>query len=129
MLNKKKSNGYIFFILIPIFMLIASFIYDNAVKVGIEKKYHNDSENIIKEVLTNSYPNKEEIVKNFYEDKNLEIEQLNVTYKNDILYVYNVHAYYAFFGRIFGINKYRTEVNLKGYIKNNEIIIEDVKEG
>ena len=127
--NKKKSNGYIFFILIPIFMLIASFIYDNAIKVGIEKKYYSDSENIIKEVLTNSYPNKEEIVKNLYEDKNLEIEQLNVTYKNNIIYVYNVHSYSAFFGRIFGINKYRTEVNLKGYIKNNEIIIEDVKEG
>ena len=124
----KTTNGKIFIIIIPIFMIIAAFIYDNIIKIAAEKKYYNDSVAIIKDVLTNSYPNKEDIVKERFEEKNLEIEQLNVKYENNILYTYNVHSYHAFFGRIFGIKKYRTEINLKAYVKDNEVIIEEVKE-
>ena len=128
--NKPKSNnGVIFFILIPLFIIIAAFIYDNIIKIVSDKNYIRTTESIIKDVLTNSYSNKEEMVKKLYEDKKLETEQLNVTYKDDVLYVYNVHSYPAFFGLIFGVKSYRSEVSLKAYKVNNEIIIEEVKEG
>lgn len=128
--NKPKSNnGVIFFILIPLFIIIAAFIYDNIIKIVSDKNYIRTTESIIKDVLTNSYSNKEEMVKKLYEDKKLETEQLNVTYKDDVLYVYNVHSYPAFFGHVFGVKSYRSEVSLKAYKVNNEIIIEEVKEG
>ena len=83
----------------------------------------------MKDVLTNSYTNKEEMVKKLYEDKKLETEQLNVNYQDGVLYVYNVHSYPAFFGLVFGVKSYRSEVSLKAYKVNNEIKIEEVKEG
>ena len=129
MQNKKKTNGTMFFILIPIFVIIASFVYDNVLMVVAKKNYRLATDTIIKDVLTNSYYDKADMVKKFYEDKNLEIEQLDVVYEDDILYIYNVHNFPAFFGRIFGVNSYRTEVNLKAYKNtNNEIIIEEVNE-
>lgn len=127
--NKPKGNGAIFFILIPLFIIIAAFIYDNVVRVVSDKNYIKTTESIMKDVLTNSYNNKEEMVKKLYEDKKLETEQLNVTYQDEILYVYNVHSYPAFFGLVFGVKSYRSEVSLKAYKVNDEIKIEEVKEG
>ena len=127
--NPKTNNGAIFFILIPLFIIIAAFIYDNVVKIVSDKNYIKTTETIMKDVLTNSYTNKEEMVKKLYEDKKLETEQLNVNYQDGVLYVYNVHSYTAFFGLVFGVKSYRIEVSLKAYKVNNEIKIEEVKEG
>ncbi len=127
-MQTKKSGGKIFFILIPIFIVIASFLYDNIIMVTSRKKYRLDTELIIKDVLTNSYYEKEEMVKQFYEDKNLETEQLNVKYEDDVLYIYNIHTFPAFFGKVFGVNSYRAEVDVKAYKDGDKIIIEDMKE-
>ena len=127
--NPKTNNGAIFFILIPLFIIIAAFIYDNVVRIVSDKNYIKTTETIMKDVLTNSYTNKEEMVKKLYEDKKLETEQLNVNYQDGVLYVYNVHSYPAFFGLVFGVKSYRSEVSLKAYKVNNEIKIEEVKEG
>ncbi len=127
-MSRKTKGTWIFFILIPIFLIIAAFIYDSVIKSATEKNYRKTTENIIKDVLSNSYNDKAEWVKKLYEEKNLETKQLNVTYQNDILYVYNVHTFPAFFGLVFGIKSYRTEVNLKAYKVDNEIKIEEVKE-
>lgn len=129
MQNNKKSGGTIFFILIPLFIIIAAFIYDNVIMVVAKKNYRLATESIIKDVLTNSYNNKTEMVEKFYQDKNLETDQLNVKYEDNVLYIYNVHTFPAFFGKVLGVNSYRTEVNLSGYKdNNNEIKIEEVKE-
>ena len=128
-MQKTNSKAKIFIVLIPLFIIIAAFIYDNVLMSVQQKKYRIDTENIIKDVLTNSYSEKEDIVKRLYEEKKLEVEQLNVRYENDILYIYNVHTYPAFFGYVFGIKSYRTEVNLKAYKdEENNIKIEEIKE-
>ena len=59
--NPKTNNGAIFFILIPLFIIIAAFIYDNVVRIVSDKNYIKTTETIMKDVLTNSYTNKEEM--------------------------------------------------------------------
>ncbi len=128
--KKRKSGSGVFFILIPLFIVIAAFIYDNVLMVIAKKNYRLATESIIKDVLSNSYNNKTEMVEKFYQDKKLETEQLNTTYEDNVLYIYNVHTFPSFFGRVLGVKSYRTEVDLKCYKnENNEIIIEEVEEG
>ena len=126
-MENKKSGGKIFIIIIPLVMIVASIIYDNAIMAGTAKKYRMDSENIIKEVLTNSYADSEKanMVGRLYEDKDYETTQLAASYTDETLYVYNVHIYPSFLSRLFGIKSYRTEVDLKAYYKDGKLIIED----
>ncbi len=128
-MQTKKNNSKVFYILIPLLFIIAAFFYDNILIIGQKKYYQKETEAIIKDVLTNSYNNKEEMVKKLYEEKNLETIQLNTRYENNILYVYNNHTFSAFFGYVFGIKSYRTEVNFKAYVDDkNEVKIEEIKE-
>ena len=126
MRNNKGQSGLVFIILIPIFFIIVAFLYDNILIITTNKAYREISESIITDVLTNSYYDKAEQVKNLYEKNKMEIEQLNAQYDGEYLTVYNVHTYPSFFGVAIGVKSYRTEVNLIAY-KNSEdkIIIED----
>lgn len=129
-MQNNKSNGKAFLILIPLAMIIISFLYENVIIIGTEKKYHLDSENIIKEVLSNSYDDSEKAIniERLYNEKGYETEQLTVRYENNNMYVYNVHVYPSFFSRLFGVKYHRTEVDLKAYSDNKEIIIQDNEE-
>lgn len=122
-----KGKGSVFYILIPIFIVIVAFIYDNVLIVVNNKSYRSVSESIIKESLTYSYKDINSLVKDGYEKKKLETDQLYVSYDEGVLYVYNSHNYPSFFGRVFGMNSYRVEVNLKAYKNGEDIIIEDYK--
>ena len=122
----KKSNSYIFIILIPLFFIIVAFLYDNILMISSNKAYMETSKSIIEDVLINSYYDKETEVKKLYEDKKLETNQLNVIYDGEKITVYNVHTYPSFFGVVLGINSYRTEVDLTGYKDaSGDIIIEE----
>ena len=120
----KKSNGIVFILLIPIIFIILAFAYDNIMIIIENKGYEEITNSIIKEALTNSYSDKEARVKQAFEEKKLETEQLSVSYEDNVLYVYNVHLYPSFFGKAVGVKSYRTEVDLKGYQKEDKIIIE-----
>jgi len=124
-MNNKGQSGIVFIISIPIIFIILAFLYDNALMIIENKRYKEVTETIIKDVLTNSYYNKEEEVINLYEKNHLEVEQLNTSYDGEILTVYNVHSYNSFFGVILGIKTYRAEVDVRAYKDTDKIIIED----
>jgi hypothetical protein len=126
--NKKGQSSIVFIILIPIIFIILAFIYDNALIIIENNRYKAMTNSIIKDVLTNSYYDKAEEVKNLYEENNYETDQLDARYEDDILYVYNVHSYNSFFGYILGIKSYRTEISVYGYKENDDIIIEEYNE-
>ena len=125
----KKSNGIVFIILIPILFIIFAFVYDNVYILTNNKIYETKSKLIMEDVLTNSYNDKVMEVSMKYQQNKYETSQLDVTYENNELKVYNVHSYKSFFGNILGIKTYRSEVNLIGYYDNDgSLIIKQVSE-
>ena len=128
-MKTRKSGAKIFWFVIPVVMIIISFLYDNAIMAGTAKKYHMDSEAIIEEVMGNSFEESAmpEMIEKYYLDKGYEIDQLNARLEDGVLYVYNVHSYPSFFAQLFGVKSYRTEVNLKATVKNGKVKVEDIK--
>ena len=95
-----KSNSKIFIIIIPIIILIASFLYDNVIMIVGRNNYRMVTENIIKDVLTNSYADKVGMVIKSYEEKGLETEQLDVRYEDNILFLCNKIGSFSIFPSI-----------------------------
>ncbi len=127
-MNSKGQSSSIFIIIIPIIIVALAFIYDNAMMVVTTNRYKSVTKDIIKEVLVNSYDDKETIVKDLFEKNKYETEQLSVEYDGTNLKVYNIHSYPSIFGIVFGVKKYRAEVYLSGHLENNEVVIEEVEE-
>ncbi len=127
-MDKKGQSGTTFIIVLPIIVLVMAFLYDNALMMFSNNKYREVSKSIIKDVLTNSYTDKEKTVKSLYEKNHYETEQLNVEYNGNILSIYNVHYYPSFFGNILGVRTYRVEVSYKATKDADIILIEENKE-
>lgn len=128
-MNNKGQSGAIFIIVIPLVLLILAVIYDNVMQVVAQNRYKDVTNTIIKDVLENSYADKEQIVKDLYEKNKYETTQLDVKWENDVLTIYNVHVFPSFFGYVVGVKTYRTEVYVTAHKDNDKIIIEEVKEG
>ena len=127
MSNKGQSSA-IFIIIIPIIILALAFLYDNAMMIVTTNRLKLVTKDIIKEVLVNSYADKESIVKDLFEENKYETEQLSVEYDGTTIKVYNIHSYPSIFGNLFGIKKYRAEVYMAGHLENDEVIIEEIEE-
>lgn len=123
--NSKGQSGAIFIILIPIVFIILAFVYDSAMSVIENKKFKQTTDNILTDVLTNSYSDYEETIKELFEQNGYEIEQLSYDYDGEKITVYNSHTYTSFFGQIIGIKSYRTQVYESAYIENNKVVIEE----
>ena len=127
-MNNKGQSSAIFIIVIPLIILGLAIIYDNAMRVVTQNRYNDITNMIAKEVLENSYADKEQTVKDLYEKNKYETDQLDVKYDDEILTIYNVHVFPSFFGNIVGVKTYRTEVNIMAHKEEEKIIIEDYKE-
>jgi hypothetical protein len=124
--NKKGQSTTIFIILIPLFFLALAFIFDNIMIVVENNRFNSVTKSIIEDVLSNSYNDKTGEVKTLYEKNKYETDLLDTKYENDVLTIYNSHSYSSFFGKIIGVKSYRCEVNYKGYLKGNKVVVEKI---
>ena len=126
-MKTKNKGSAAFIIIIPILIVLLAFLYDNILMITNNKAYKEITNSIVKEAVSNNYTDMEGFIKQEYNDKKLETDQLRVTYDNGVLTVYNVHTYPAFFGIVFGVKTYRAEVNVEAYLnENNEVQIKEV---
>ena len=119
--RKEKS----FFILIPIFMLIFSFLFDTVLILVEQNRVKITTNNIVTECFTLNVPDYYEKVKTMYEKQKINTELLEVSFDNDVLLIYNSHSYPSFFGKLLGMNSYRVETMVKGYLNGEEVVIEE----
>ena len=126
-MNKKGQSTAIFIILIPLLLLALAFIVDNALIIVENNRFASVTKTIMKDVLTNSYSDKESEVGVLYQKNKYETDLLTTSYDGEYLTIYNSHTFSSFFGKLVGHSSYRTEVNYKAHIdENNEVIIEKV---
>lgn len=126
-MNNKGQSTIIFIIIIPLLLLVLAFIFDNAMIIVENNRFNSVTKTIIKDVLTNSYSDKEEKVKELYEKNKYETDLLETGYDGSNLTVYNSHSYSSFFGKLIGQNSYRTEVNYTSHKDGDNIVIEKIK--
>ncbi|HHX33248.1 MAG TPA: hypothetical protein GX713_03380 [Mollicutes bacterium] len=125
-MNAHKRNTGIFFIVIPLTILISAFLFDEGIKIVQHKRLEHVTKTIIKDSFTYNVNDYYEKAKREYKNKKIDYDQLRVEYDYDTLYIYNVHTYVSFFGRIFNIKAYRTDVSIKGTLVGDEVVFEKV---
>jgi hypothetical protein len=122
-MNNKGQSGVVFIILIPVFLLILAFVFDNLMVIEENTRFKATTKTIITEMLTNSYSDYPKEIKKMYEKNKYETDSLEVKYDDGKLTVFNIHEYDSFFGRILGYKKYQSEVNFTGYVENGKVKI------
>lgn len=125
MKNNKGQSGSIFIILVPIIFIVLAFIYDSAMTVIENKKFKQTTDDILTDVLSNSYSDYEGTIKELYEKNGYEIDQLSYDYDGETITIYNSHTYTSFFGQIIGIKSYRTQVYESAHKEKDKVIIEE----
>lgn len=124
---KTKNNQMIFFIIIPLFLLFISFIFDYGIIFFQETRLELATKSIMKDAFKYNVNDYYETVKEGYEKKKLDTTYLKVEYNEEknILFVHNSISSPSLFGKLFGIKDYRSDINLTGYEKNDKIIFEE----
>lgn len=125
-MHKYKINQWIFVVLIPLFMLFIAFIFDFALMFTQDIRVDLTTKKIMKDSLT--YPKSDYYtnIKESFKKQKIETELLVVDYDEGYLTVYNSHSYTSFFGRLIGVNNYRSDVHLTGHKEGKKIILEEV---
>lgn len=117
MKNNGKSN-IIFLILIPIILIATLIIIDTLISYGANKKFKNDTETIIKDVLTNDELNYDEYydeIKRLYEKKNYDIDQLVVESNDYNFYLENEYNYFNLFSSLKNTKNKKEYVTILGF--------------
>lgn len=117
MKNNGKSN-IIFLILIPIILIATIIIIDTLISYGVNKKFKNDTETIIKDVLTNDELNYDEYydeIKRLYEKKNYDIDQLVVESNDYNFYLENEYNYFNLFSSLKNTKNKKEYVTILGF--------------
>ena len=127
-MHKYKVNQLIFFILIPIFMFFVAFIFDFALMFIQDIRVEQTTKTIIKDSLTYTVSDYYENVKETYEKHKITTELLEVEYNDETLTVYNSFSYTSFFGKLIGINHYRSDVHLSGHKEGDKIVFKEVQD-
>lgn len=117
MKNNGKSN-IIFLILIPFILIATLIIIDTLISYGVNKKFKNDTETIIKDVLTNDELNYDEYydeVKRLYEKKNYDIDQLVVESNDYNFYLENEYKYFNLISSLKNTKNKKEYVTILGF--------------
>lgn len=117
MKNNGKSN-IIFLILIPFILIATLIIIDTLISYGVNKKFKNDTETIIKDVLTNDELNYDEYydeIKRLYEKKNYDIDQLVVESNDYNFYLENEYNYFNLFSSLKNTKNKKEYVTILGF--------------
>lgn len=125
---KHKSNQTAFLILIPLFIISISFIFDFVMIYIQDTRLAYTTKSIMKDALTYNTPDYYEAVKEQFQTKKMDTTNLEVHYdeNTDQLTVYNSIIYTSFFGKVIGKKNYRSEINLIGYQENDQYIFKEV---
>lgn len=116
-----KNNGkssIIFLILIPLILIVTLIIIDTIISYGVNKKFKNDTETIIKDVLTNDELNYDEYyneIKRLYEKKNYDTERLVVESDDYNFYLENEYNYFNLFSSLKNTKNKKEYVTILGF--------------
>jgi len=115
-----KRTEWLFFILVPVCMLVVSFFYDIGLNIFQEKRVENVTKAVVTEALTTNVVDYHDRVRMLYEKNKVTVDHLEVKYEEGILTIYNIHVYPSFFFRLFGVDHYRVETSIKAYLVGDE---------
>lgn len=121
-MNKKGQSLALFLILIPVVVLILTFIFDKGLYVYYQNKYESISKTIIKEGFKD-----DELIKKLYLKNNYKVDNLKIERKSDKLYIINNEDVKTVFGSVLNIDKYKISINYIAFALNDDIIINDNK--
>lgn len=125
-MKKHQSNAWIFIIIIPLCILFLAFIFDYSMQFIESNRLKITTKEIIEDSLTINVDDYYEKVKSDYEKKKINTKLLQVEYNDGTLFIYNSHNFTSFFGRLFNINSYRTEISIEGHLEGDEVIFKEV---
>lgn len=127
-MEKKKSNLGMFLIIIPLLGVFLAFWFDNSLIFIENRRLGVVTKEIIEDCFTINVNDYYKKVKEDYEKEKITTDHLSVTFENDSLHIYNSHSYPSFFGQVFGVKSYRSEINLRGSMSNGTMSYEEVKD-
>ena len=121
-----KGKDKIFFILIPVFVLVFSFIFDIILIQVQEARVKRATREIMTELHETNVVDYTERATQLFEDRRIETEKLYARESGGRVYIFNTHNYQAFFGRILGIKTYGIDVSVVGYYHNDRLVIMEI---
>lgn len=124
-MNKRGQTLILFVIMVPIFILLLSFVVDT----GMILKEHTKLNNTIKTVLKTTYEIRldsdyQEKVTNLMQKNNLPTENLQIDIMDNSVKIQNEYAKESIFGKIIGIKEYKIKSVLKIKNENGILVIE-----
>ncbi len=121
----------IFFILIPIGMLILFFIIDFGLRVYNEMAFKNVAKDVLRElVLGEDMSNLKVKAINSFQRRGYEADEVSVSVNGNQITLINYHRYFSMMGELKGGNKSVAVARYRGYLdENRDLVIEEIKEG
>ena len=127
-MKKHQINQRFFLILIPLVMFFVSFVFDFLMIFIQDFRLEHTTKTLIKNSLTYNTNDYHKYFKENYEKRKISTDYLIVNYDNDKLTVYNTHSYTSFFGKLLGINSYRSTIHLEGYKSGTKFTFTEVRD-
>ena len=124
--QKQTRNENVFFIIIPVFILVLAVVFDFVMIRVQNARVVRATEYIVENVLTTNVTDLHERVEGLFEDRSIDTEQLEVHLRGDAVYIFNVHLYPPFFGRLLFIPSYRTEVSIRGTYRDGTVTLQQM---
>ena len=123
-INNHGQTLIIFVILLPLLLALIAFVVDISYMYGEKLHLQNTTKMIIKnnykDRLENNIENK---VKDLYKKNNIKVYQSDIKTSNDYFKIETKSEIDSIFGKVIGLKKYKIKVSLKGYKKEDKIII------
>ena len=125
---RKEGGEKLFLIIIPVVVAVLAFFFDILLIHIQERRMERATDYIMTNVLTTNVTDLRSRVETLYEERDISIETLVVREVDGAIYIFNRHPFDAFFGRVLGTSQYFTEVSVRGFYENGEVIIEEINQ-
>ena len=120
-MNNKGQALVVFILVLPLLIILAAFIVDNAYMTYKNIELKNVTKDIMKIHLTKGELSDEEIV-NIYKKNNIPTEELIVMKTSSNINIKNTYYTDSIFGKIIGFKSYEVSTNVTGVLENNKVI-------
>lgn len=125
-LNNKGQSLAIFVIFVPVFIMIGTFVVDVSFAKYNERRLDNLNKQVInyglKHIDEEPYDNMVDLI--YQNDSDIDSYEININNETKEISVTLSKSTKGFFGSIVGKEIYNEKSSLKGYIKDDEKIIE-----
>ena len=124
-MNHKGQTLVAFVIIIPIFILLLSFVVDT----GVILKEYTKLNSLTRTILKTNYQKRfnedyTEIITKLYKKNNVPVNNLEVIVNDSEVKIINFYDIDSIFGKIIGIKNYDIKTEIKAYQNEDRIIIE-----